>query len=170
MAGPVAKGKLAGALAAAAIAATLIAKYEPAANPLVPYWDAPGQVWTVCDGHTGHVDPHRIYTTAECKAFRNADIATAQATVKRCLPMPLLPQIEGAATDATYNVGPRIVCGSTLQRYALANNWPAACAEFSRWDKAGGRLLAGLTRRRTDDRAVCEGKAVIDLWASEGAF
>lgn len=158
------KGKLGGALAAAAIAATLIAKFEPAANQHKPYWDAPGQVWTVCEGHTGGVDPERIYTDAECKAFKTADIARAQAAVNRCLPMPKLPQIEGALIDAAYNIGPRVVCGSTLQRKGLANDWPGACAELSRWDKAGGRLLPGLTRRRTDDRGVCEGQAVLDLW------
>ena len=167
MAANKAQGALAGSLAAIAIAATVIGIYEPGANVHTPYLDTLARVpvWTVCEGHTGNVDPHKTYTDADCKAFKMADIAVAQATVKRCLPMPLLPQIEGAAIDGTYNVGPQIVCGSTLQRYGLANNWPAACAEFSRWDKAGGRVLRGLTRRRTDDRAICEGKAVLDLWA-----
>lgn len=149
---------------AAAIASTIVAKYEPGANVHKPYYDPYGKVWTVCEGHTGKVDPAHLYSDAECAAFKAADIATAQATVRRCLTMPMLPQIEGAAIDGAYNVGPSIVCGSTLQKYAIANNWPAACAEFSRWDKAGGRMLPGLVRRRTDDRAICEGKAVIDLW------
>lgn len=165
MATPAGKGKLAGGVAAALIAATLIAKFEPAADQHRPYWDLHGAVWTVCEGHTGGVDPNKIYTTAECKAFKAADIAIAQAAVNRCLPMPKLPQIEGALTDATYNIGPSVVCGSTLQRKALANDWPGACAELTRWDKAGGRVLPGLTRRRTDDRAVCEGRAVLDMWA-----
>jgi len=161
------KGGLGAGVLALAIAGTLIGKYEPAANVHKPYWDPYGRVWTVCDGHTGRVDPKRIYTTAECTAFRDQDIATARAAVNRCLPMPKLPQIEGAAIDATYNLGPQVVCGSTLQRYALQNNWPAVCAEFSRWDHGGGRVLPGLTRRRTDDRAVCEGTAVSDLWAQK---
>ena len=164
MASPRAKGTAA-AGAAALIIATLVGIYEPGANVHKPYWDRYGRVWTVCEGHTGNVDPHRGYTDAECKVFRDADIARAQAEVRRCLPMPLLPQIEGALGDATYNDGPQVVCGSTLQRYALANNWPATCAELSRWDRAGGRVLRGLVRRRRDDRAVCEGKAVLNQWA-----
>lgn len=156
--------KIVGSLAIA-IAGTLVAKWEPGVNINVPYWDKYGQVWTACEGHTGDVDPKRTYSDQECRAFKLADLATAQAIVNRCLPMPKLPQIEGALIDATYNAGKPVVCGSTLQKYALANNWPAACAELSRWDKAGGRVLRGLTRRRADDRSVCEGKAVLDLWA-----
>lgn len=165
MASPKAKGGLATGVLALAIAGTLIGKYEPAPNVHKPYWDPWGKVWTVCKGHTGDVDPKRLYTDAECKAFEDADKAAARRIVLRCLPMPLLPQIEGAAIDATYNIGSSVVCGSTLQKYALANDWPAACAEFSRWDHAGGRVLPGLTRRRTDDRAICEGRAVIEQWA-----
>ena len=152
---------------AALIVATLVGIYEPGANVHKPYLDtlARPAIWTVCEGHTGNVDPKRIYTDAECKAFKMADIARAQAEVRRCLPMPLLPQIEGAITDAAYNIGPSVVCGSTLQRKALANDWPGVCAELSRWDHAGGRVLPGLTRRRTNDREICEGKAVLDMWA-----
>ena len=72
--------------------------------------------------------------------------------------MPMLRQVEVALTSATFNIGPRVVCGSTLQRKALANDWPGACAELDRWNKAGGRELRGLTLRRGDERQVCEGK------------
>lgn len=166
MAGKVAKGAGAGA-AVTLIVASLVAIYEPGANVHKPYLDtlAKPPVWTVCEGHTGNVDPKRTYTDAECHAFKVADIETARAAVNRCLPMPKLPQIEAALTDAAYNIGPAVVCGSTLQREALANDWPGACAELSRWDHAGGRVLPGLTRRRTNEREVCEGKAVLDMWA-----
>ena len=140
------------------IVGALVAKYEPAANVNKPYFDPWGKVWTVCEGHTGGVDPKRLYSDAECKQFKDADIAIARAHVNRCLPMPKLPQIEAALTDAAFNIGPKVVCGSTLQRYGLANNWPAACAELDKWKYAGGRVLPGLVRRRDDDRAICEGR------------
>lgn len=155
---------VAGSAAVVFIVGGLISKYEPAKDQNKPYWDPWGKVWTVCEGHTGNVNPNRIYTDAECQAFKDADIAEAKKHVKRCLPMPLLVQIEAALTDAVYNIGPRVVCGSTLQKKALANDWPGACAELSRWDKAGGRVLRGLTRRRTDARAICEGQPVIQYF------
>jgi len=88
-------------------------------------------------------------------------MAEANEAVNRCLPMPKLPQIEAALTSATFNIGPRVVCGSTLQRKALANDWPGACAELARWNRAGGRVLRGLTLRRLDEQAVCEGRKAI---------
>lgn len=160
------KGKVGGvSLAVALIVGAIITKYEPAANQNKPFWDPWGKVWTVCEGHTGDVDPNRIYTDAECKAFKDADIAVANAAVKRCIPVPLLVQIEAALTDAAYNIGPVVVCESTLRRKALANDWPGACAELDRWKYAGGRVLPGLIRRRSDGRAICEGRITLDYFA-----
>lgn len=168
---PVTAGKVGGvSLAVALIVGAMLAKYEPAANQNKPFWDPWGKVWTVCRGHTGGVDPKRIYTDAECDAFEVEDIAEANATVKRCLPMPMLKQIEAALTDGELNVGPSIVCGSTLQRKALANDWPGACAELDRWKYAGKRVLPGLVRRRFDARAICEGQVTLEyfeLWLRE---
>lgn len=159
------KGKVATVSAGVAlIVGGMVAKYEPAANRNTPYWDPFGKVWTVCDGHTGGVDKDRTYTDAECKAFKDADIAEANAHVKRCLPMPMLEQIEAALTDATYNIGPRVVCGSTIQKRAMANDWPGACAGLDAWKYAGGRVLKGLIRRRSDARAVCEGRVTLDYF------
>lgn len=144
-----------GLAAVLGLAGTLVTKYE--GRRYYPYRDVVG-VLTVCDGHTGPgIIEGRGYTDAECNAFREADMLTANAQVRRCLPMPMLRQVEAALTDAAFNLGPRVVCGSTLQRKALANDWPGACEELSRWDRAGGRVMRGLTRRRTDDRGMCRG-------------
>lgn len=146
-----------GAATALTIAASLVVKWEGVRY--VPYRDG-GGVLTVCWGHTGSdVIAGRTYSKAECEAFRSQDLAIANATVKRCLPMPMLPQIEGALTDAAFNVGPRVACGSTLQRKALANDWPAACAALDQWKFIGRTVSPGLVNRRADDRAVCEGRA-----------
>jgi lysozyme len=161
----VSKKAVAGVAAGVAlIVGGLVSKYEPDTNQNKPYWDPWGKVWTVCEGHTGNVDPSRIYSDAECKAFKDADIAEANAAVKRCLPMPMLAQIEGALTDTVYNVGPKVVCGSTVQRKALANDWPGACAGLDAWKYAGGRVLKGLVRRRSDARAVCEGRVTLEYF------
>jgi len=125
----------------------------------VPYLDAVG-VLTVCYGHTGpDIVPGKRYSQAECDALLAADMAIARGHVNRCLPMPKLAHVEEALTSAAFNLGAQIVCGSTLQRKALANDWPGACAELSRWNRGGGRVLRGLTLRRADERALCEGRA-----------
>lgn len=147
--------------AAILLAGVLVTKWEPGQDRGAPYFDTIGKVWTVCDGHTKTVNPKHHYSKAECDALRDSDLAEAAAQVNRCIPVPKLPQIEGALTDAAFNLGPKVVCGSTLQKKAMANDWPGACAELSRWEYAKGRRIPGLTNRRYDDRALCEGR---QLW------
>lgn len=144
-----------GAGAVLAVAAALITRWEGVRY--IPYTDA-GGVLTVCYGHTGpDVVKGREYTRDECQRFLEADMATADAAVRRCLPMPLLPQIEGALTSAVYNAGPRVVCGSTLQLKANQNDWPGACQELLRWKYIGRTVSKGLENRRMDETAVCLG-------------
>lgn len=142
-----------GVAAVLAMAAPLVMKWEGVRY--APYRDAVG-VWTVCYGHTKTVVPGRTYTAAECAALLDADMAEANGYVRRCIGVPMLVHIEAALTSAAFNLGPRVVCGSTLQRKAQGNDWPAACAELDRWKYAGNRVYRGLVLRRADERRLCE--------------
>jgi lysozyme len=46
-------------------------------------------------------------------------------------------------------------CGSTVDRRFDARQWAAACDAFLMWNKAGGRVVAGLANRRAAERALC---------------
>jgi lysozyme len=51
-----------------------------------------------------------------------------------------------------YNVGTGALIKSTLLKKAKANNAdPSILDEFLRWNKAGGKVLAGLTNRRREE-------------------
>lgn len=55
-----------------------------------------------------------------------------------------------AVVSFSYNVGIGNLRGSTLLRKVNANpNDPTIRAEFLKWNRASGKVLAGLTRRRT---------------------
>ncbi|MCD8461085.1 lysozyme [Xylella taiwanensis] len=138
------------------------------ATPTVSYWEGlkyrPYQdivgVWTVCYGHTGpDVIRGKTYTKADCDAFLQADLLEANTYVRRCIKVPMLPHVAAALVSATFNLGPKVVCGSTLQRKALDNDWPGVCAELDRWKHADGREVRGLILRRANERALCEGDA-----------
>lgn len=59
------------------------------------------------------------------------------------------PQFD-ALVSFCYNVGPGNLKSSTLLKKVNANpNDPTIRAEFLKWNKAGGKALTGLTRRRT---------------------
>ena len=149
-------GLIGGVLAAAAL---LIQPWE--GRELAPYIDAVG-VLTVCYGHTGrstgtHVE-NRRYTDVECDALLEADMLEAWRHVERCITAPMNTNQAASLLSAAYNIGPSVVCGSTLQRYANAGDWDSACAQLDRWVFAGGQRLRGLERRRAAERAVCEGR------------
>lgn len=67
-----------------------------------------------------------------------------------------LPNINQCQFDAlvcfAYNVGTGALIKSTLLKKAKANNAdPSILDEFLRWNKAGGKVLAGLTNRRREE-------------------
>lgn len=122
------------------------------------YYDPPG-ILTVCYGSTTNVQPGRRYTLDECRARLDEDMTSALLTVERCAPgLPV--ESLAAFADATYNLGPKIVCGpSTANRLLRAGDLAAACNELPKWNKArlAGQLveLPGLTKRRAAERDLC---------------
>lgn len=151
MKGKIIGGTLAGVLVLAAALIQPWEGYEPE-----PYVDAVG-VLTVCYGHTGRVQD-KTYTQAECDALLASDMGIAWRAVERCIAGPMTPGQAAALLSAAYNIGPSVVCGSTLQRKANAGDWAGACAQLDRWVYAKGKRLRGLVKRRAAERALCLGE------------
>jgi len=63
-----------------------------------------------------------------------------------------------ALVSFAYNVGATALGGSTLLKKHKAGDYVGAAAEFARWNKAGGRVMAGLTRRRTAEAELYRGQ------------
>jgi lysozyme len=146
-------GGIAAALAAAALVATpLISKWE--GRRLNPYLDIV-QVWTVCDGET-RVEMRR-YTHAECDALTAKAIESDFGpVVLRCTPaLAARPRVLAAAISLAYNIGAPAYCRSTVARRFNAGDWRGACTGFLAWNRAGGRVVAGLTNRRREESALC---------------
>ncbi len=142
-----------------AIAGVLVSHFEPGKTRGKPYVDPVG-VLTVCDGHTGpDIDPKRIYTDAECDAWRDADLAIADRAVRRLITVPLNKWQRAALIDFTYNLGAGKLAESTMRRKFNAGDYDGGCSELERWVKGrkGGVLvtLPGLVTRREVDTWVC---------------
>ena len=139
-----------GVAAVLALAAGIVAHFEGLRHD--PYKDVIG-VLTVCYGHTHGVED-RTYTQAECDALMQGDLAQADAAVRRCIPEAPGP-VEAALVSATYNIGPRVVCGSTIQKRAQAGDWKGVCDGLLAWKYAGGKVSPGLLNRRSAERDLC---------------
>lgn len=144
-----------------AIAAAVVALAAPFEGiRQVAYYDPPG-ILTVCEGHTGNVDPRHVYSLGECRTLAVADATLAVAAVQRCAP-GAPDSVLTAFSDAVFNLGETPACDrahSTAARMLFSRNWRGACEQLPAWNKAhlAGVLvtLPGLTRRRLAERDLC---------------
>lgn len=145
---------LAGALAAVVGTAALVRPWE--GTELKPYRDLVGRL-TWCTGET-HGTPKSEYTRAECDALLNTSIAKHLTGVAACINKPLAQHEWVALGSWTYNVGVGAACRSTLVR-KINQGRPATewCRELFRWNRAGGKVVRGLTNRRKAEYQVCMG-------------
>jgi lysozyme len=79
----------------------------------------------------------------------NQDLDKFSGGVERLLPVPLNDNEHAALTSFAFNLGLGALEASTLRRMLLRGEFREEVAgQFLRWNKAGGRVMSGLTRRR----------------------
>lgn len=139
--------------AAVAVAAPLILHFE---GTIFRSYRDPIGIVTACTGHTGpELRMGQAYTPAQCREMLYADIQK-HAQALSCIDKPLSDKQQAAFVSFAFNVGTEAFCGSTLVKKANAGDMAGACAELSRWTRAGGKELPGLVKRRAAERALCE--------------
>ena len=88
------------------------------------------------------------------------DVADHERGLKACLgDTPLYQREWDALTSWAYNVGVGNACKSTLVVKAKAGDYSGMCTELLKWDRAGGKELPGLTKRRQDEYKLCTGES-----------
>lgn len=117
------------------------------------YRDAVG-VWTIGYGHTRTAGPGQRITNAEATALLREDVANFENAVTRAVRVPITENQFAALVSFAYNVGSGALNSSTLLRRLNAGDTFGAADEFLRWNRAGGSVLAGLTRRRAAEREL----------------
>ena len=138
---------------ATAIAVPLVMLYE--GTVLQSYRDPIGIV-TACVGHTGpELRMGQRYTRQQCEDMLYGDLLK-HAQALDCIKQPMTDGQKAAFLSFAFNVGNKAFCDSTLARKANAGDMAGACAELSRWTRAGGRELPGLVKRRAAERELCE--------------
>jgi len=117
------------------------------------YLDAVG-VWTIGYGHTRTAGPGQSVSFAGATALLREDVATFERAVTQAVRVPITANQYAALVSFAYNVGSGALNSSTLLRRLNAGDTFGAANELLRWNRAGGRVLAGLTRRREAERAL----------------
>jgi lysozyme len=140
-----------------ALALPLISGWEGMRNEA--YLDLVG-VPTICFGHTEGVRLGDHMTDAQCAALLRSEVLqyreglhgyfTADTKAQR------LPATRDAAyVSLAYNVGIRGAGRSTAMRRLNAGDVAGGCQALTWWNKAGGRVVRGLVRRRADEYRLC---------------
>lgn len=114
----------------------------------------PAGVLTAGYGSTGpHVKPTTVYTLEQAETRLRLDLMRFEQAVIRGANDFSQHQFD-AMVSLAFNVGIGAFEKSTLLRKHNAGDHEGAAREFGRWNKAGGRVLAGLTRRRAAEAVL----------------
>ena len=79
--------------------------------------------------------------------------------IRQCIKVPLYQHEFDAYVSLAYNIGAGNFCRSTLVKKLNAKDYAGACEEIRRWNKAGGKVLPGLVKRREAEYKMCKGEA-----------
>lgn len=169
----------AGWAAAAAITVTLVAGFEGYASKPYVDWVGTGHPITWCYGETQMdgtpVPPmNRRFTKTECEVSLLAKLTNVyDPMVRQCIDAKALdghPHREAALVSFIYNGGQGWLCAprarkpfpdsrpirfTYVAREINAGNYAAGCAAMKAYDRASGRVLAGLVRRRNEEAEWC---------------
>lgn len=133
--------------------AEMISRFEGFSSK--PYRDAVG-VWTIGFGSTKGVKSTSAHVTrAQALERMRREVDDVYGAAINQLGLDLNQNQFDALTSFVYNVGPGGVAASTgVGRALRACDWHRAANEMLKWDKAGGKRLLGLTRRRRAEAAL----------------
>jgi GH24 family phage-related lysozyme (muramidase) len=115
-----------------------------------------GHPWTIGWGSTGPgISKGVVWTQKQADDRFAADLAKFAAKVRDLLAGASTTQAEfDAMVSFAYNVGIGAFGSSTLLKKHKAGDHGGAKAEFARWNKNDGKVMAGLTRRRAAEAAL----------------
>ena len=130
----------------------LVAKYE---GCRLEAYKCPAGVWTIGYGHTAGVQPGQTLPTKEAaKELLKEDLKKYGDYVNQCvkkgqITFSLTQNQFDALTSFCYNCG-----NGSLQKLVTDRDAATVADKLLLYNKGGGRVLAGLTKRREEERAL----------------
>jgi lysozyme len=139
------------------IAMPIVKKYE--GKKLTAYL-CPAEVWTIGYGSTYYEDGKsvqrgQVITEARAEELLIHTLTKFNTEVKRLVKSTCNYNQIAALTSFAFNVGINAFAKSTLLKKVNINPKDQTIAnEFMRWNKAGGRILNGLSKRRAEESTL----------------
>lgn len=114
----------------------------------------PAGIWTIGYGHTKGVKDGQKITQEQAEELLRDDLRVYEQAVESCVKVPINQNQFDALVSFCYNCGAEALRTSTLLRLLNESKYSDAGEQFLRWNKAGGKVLVGLTRRREEERGM----------------
>lgn len=115
-------------------------------------YKCPAGVWTIGYGHTRTAKEGMKITEDVAEALLLSDLSYFEKEIIKIFPKGLTSDEFSALVSFCYNIGMGAFKKSTMCRLLLEGKKLEAAEQFLRWNKAGGKELAGLTRRRQAEK------------------
>ena len=138
----------------------LIKKFEGC--ELTAYQDSV-DVWTIGFGHTKGVEEGDEITQDEAEEMLASELDEYEGYIDDMVECDLEQCQFDALVAWVYNLGPTNLKSSTMLKRLNSNDLDDVPNQIKRWDKAGGKVLAGLVRRREAESLLFEGKEWQDV-------
>ncbi len=117
----------------------------------------PANKWTIGYGHTSTAHKSMKITEKQANKLLVKDLKWVKDTVDNSIGVELTTGQLEAVYSLVYNIGGSAWRKSTLLRKLNRRDYAGAAAEFNRWNKGGGQVLAGLVIRREAETKLFKG-------------
>ena len=117
-------------------------------------YKCPADVWTIGYGHTDGVKEDDEITQQEADRLLASDVELFSTGVQRLVASDINRNQLGALTSFAFNVGLGNLRHSTLLKLVKTEEFTEAADQFARWNKAAGKVLPGLVRRREAEQQL----------------
>lgn len=111
-------------------------------------YKCPAGVWTIGYGHIKGVQEGDVITEQQADDMLVEELEEYENYIHNLVNCPLNQNQFDALVSWVYNLGSSNLQASTLLKVLNAGDYAGVPAQMLRWNKAGGKVLEGLTRRR----------------------
>ena len=111
-------------------------------------YKCPAGVWTIGYGHIKTAHEGKVITQQQADEMLVEEMAEYEGYINRAVKVELNQNQFDAMVSWVYNLGNGNLGASTLLKVLNMGDYAGVPAQMLRWNKAGGKVLEGLTRRR----------------------
>ena len=116
-------------------------------------------VWTIGNGYTKQVQEGDSWSEEKADHMLLHEFTNEyENVVNACVKVPINQCQFDALCSFVYNLGGNALGTSTLLKVLNSGDYNGVPEQIKRWNKAGGKVLAGLVRRRSAEAELFQGK------------